>query len=189
MHGVKVPRLALAGVSVLAIFAATSAVAAVSSTAASVMPGGKMVVVKSGHWAKTAWTLSASDTADGHVCLFLTLTAPRAGGSTCLLVRRSPVRAGGPYGVAFVSGYQDVSYDIGAVFSTAHTVKITLSNRSVITTPTIHPPPGLASNLVFFAVERPCAAFETSIVARDATGQVVATWTTSPAGYARHPEC
>jgi hypothetical protein len=189
MRDMRVPRLPLAGISVLALFAAASVTGALAGTGASIMPGGKMVVVKSGHWARIAWTFSASDTADGHVCLFLTLPAQRAGGSSCGLVRRSPTRAGGSYGVAFTSGYQGVSYDIGAVFSTARTVKVTLSNGSVIKTPTIHPPRGLAGNLDFFAVERPCAAFETSIVARDAAGQVVATWTASRARNARHPDC
>ena len=189
MRDVRVSRLALTGVSVLAPFATASGVAAVAGTAQSIMPGGKMVVVKSGHWARIAWTFSASDTADGHVCLFLTLPAQKAGGGSCGLVRRSPIRAGGSYGVAFMSGYQRVSYDIGAVFSTARTVKVTLSNGSVITTSTIHPPRGLASTIDFFAVERPCAAFETSIVARDAAGQVVATWTASRASNARHPDC
>src|SRR5262249_41818063 len=115
MRDVRVPRLALTGVSVLALFAAGSGVAAVAGTSARIMPGGKKVVVQSGHWAKVAWTISASDTADGHVCLYVVLPSQRAGGGFCGLVRRSPIRPGGSYGVAFASGYSGVSYVIGAV--------------------------------------------------------------------------
>jgi hypothetical protein len=165
------------------LITATSGVAAITGTAQRIMPGGQMIVVKSGHWAGMPWTLAASDTADGHVCLFLRQPAQRAGGSFCGLVRRSPIRAGGSYGLAFSSGYSGVSYVIGAVPATARTVEITLSNGSVIATPTISPARGLAGNVDFFsvAVERTCTAYETSIIARDAAGHIVATWTAPPA--------
>jgi hypothetical protein len=179
MRGVRVPRLALLGIAVLALFATTSGVAPLAGTAARIAPGGKMVVVKSGHWAKIAWTVSASDTADGHVCLYLVLPSLRAGAGSCGLVRSSPIRTGGSYGVAFTSGYQGVSYVIGAVPATARTVRITLWNGSVIMTRTITPPRGLASSIDFFAVEPTCRADEKAIVARDATGLTVARWTAS----------
>src|SRR5262249_60213555 len=158
MPDVRMPRRALAGISALVLFGTTSSVAAVAGTAARIAPGGKMVVVKSGHWAKTTWTVSASDTADGHVCLYVVLPSQRAGGGSCGVMRSSPIRAGGSYGVAFTSGYQGVSYVIGAVPATARTVESTLWGGTVINTRTINPPRGLASNIDFFAVERPCKA-------------------------------
>jgi hypothetical protein len=177
--------LALAGISILVLFATSSAVTAVAGRAARIEPGGKMVAVESGHWAKVAWTFSASDTADGHVCLYLVMPSLRAGGEACGLVRRSPFRVGGAYGVAFMSGHEGVSYVIGAVPATARTVKIMLSNGSVITTRTISSPAGLTSNLGFFAAERTCTAEEDAIVARDAAGLTVAKWTASPASRRR----
>jgi hypothetical protein len=177
---VRVPRLTLAGISALMLFAAISSVAAVAGNAEGISPVGPMIVVESGYWANIPWTVSASDTADGHVCLYLVLPAQRAGGSSCSVVRRSPIHAGGSYGLVFSSGHQGVSYVIGAVTSTARTIKITLWNGSIITTRTISPPRGLSSNFGFFAVERTCKSDEKSIVARDAAGLTVARWTAPP---------
>jgi hypothetical protein len=187
MRDVQVARLTLAGISALMLFAAISSVAAVAGNAEGIAPGGPMIVVKSGHWASTPWTLSASDTADGHVCLYLVLPAQKAGGSSCSLVRRSQIRAGGSYGLVFSSGYQGVSYVIGAAPVAARTIKITLWNGSVITTRSISPPRGLSSNFGFFAVERTCKSDEKSIVARDAAGLTVARWAAPPPGRRHGP--
>ena len=187
MRDVRVPRLTLAGISALMLFAAISSVAAVAGSAEGIAPGGPMIVVKSGHWANIPWTLSASDTADGHVCLYLVLPAQRAGASSCSLIRRSPIRVGGSYGLVFSSGYQGVSYVIGAAPATARTIKITLWNGSVITTRTISPTRGLSSNFGFFAVERTCKSDEKSIVARDAAGRTVARWAAPPPGRQHGP--
>jgi hypothetical protein len=173
----------LTGLSVLVLVAATSGVVAVTGTAAGILPGGPMVVVESGRWADVPWTVLASDTSDGQVCLFLRLNG--GGSSLCGVIRRQPIRAGGSYGLVLSSGYSGVSYVIGAVAATARSIKITLWNGSVILTRPISAPRGLAGNIDFFAVRRTCTSTEKSIVAKDASGLTVATWTASPASVRR----
>jgi hypothetical protein len=133
---------------------------------------GQMVVVKKGSWGGVAWTLSATDTPDGHYCVGF--YSGHSGGSGCGSIYPPGQRV--PFGLSFASGSGRLSYVLGPVVSTADTVSITLSNGHVITTKTIEPPKSLLPGIAFYLVEKPCKTVPQTIIGRDSAGQEVAHW-------------
>jgi hypothetical protein len=151
-----------AGVVLASVFAATSVGAATGTVAR-------------GAFATVAWKLSATDSADGHVCITMTLDRRRSGSSGACGSIFGP-DAGRAQGITYLAhtGAPAPDYIVGPVRSRAKVVVIALSNRKTIRTKTIAPPKGMTAKIVFYVAKLPRAARLTSVRGLDAGGRVVA---------------
>jgi hypothetical protein len=156
------------------LFAVVGAVVVVSVLAAlgSAAPVGS---VASGRFGAVPWTLSATDSPDGKVCL--TMTLPRHFGGTgggCGSIFGPG--AGRSQGITYLAhtGNPSPDYIVGPVVAMAKTVLIALSDGKVIRATTIAPRKGLTSKIAFYVAELPCPARPTSVRGVDTAGRTIA---------------
>ena len=130
-------------------------------------------MVASGTFGPVSWRLSATDSADGHFCLTMTLPQ-RHGGSECGSIF-GPT-AGQAHGITYLShtGGPAPDYIAGPVVATAKTVIIALSNGKALRTRTIAPPKGMTTKIAFYVAELPCPVHATSVRGIDGAGRNVA---------------
>jgi hypothetical protein len=143
------------------------------------------VTVARGSWGGHAWTLKAGDTDHGDlggfascVSLVFANTAIRGaagcdGGGGPLSYK--PPAPAPIYGMNLEdNGDACPEVIVGTVVATAREVTITLPSGATVKTATIPPRGGLTKDARFYATQAPCGQRPSSVVARDAAGQVVA---------------
>lgn len=132
------------------------------------------IVVASGAFGTASWTLSATDSPDGHVCL--TMTLPHHGGSASECGTIFGSQAGQARGITFLThtGAPSPNYIVGPVLARARTVTIRLASGTSMTTKTIAPPSGLTSKIRFYAAQLPCPTRPTRVTGFDSAHRVVA---------------
>ena len=132
-------------------------------------------IVAKGTFGTVPWTLAATDSADGQMCLTMTLPQRLGGGSTeCgTIFGHAP---GDPRGITYLahSGAPVPDYIVGPVTARAKTVVIALSTGKTIKTRTIAPPRGMTAKIAFYVTALACPARATSVRGLDASGHVVA---------------
>lgn len=156
------------------LLATGAAVGVVALPAAQGSAAPAKIVVASGVFGTASWTLSASDSPDGHVCLSMTL--PHHGGSASECGAIFGPQAGRAHGITFLAhtGVPLPNYVVGPVLARASTVDIRLSSGKTMTTKTIAPPRRLTSRIRFYAVQLPCPTRPTRVTGFDASHRMVA---------------
>lgn len=137
-----------------------------------------MVTVATGHWGKTAWTLSASES-NGMYCSGASLDGTPLGAG-CTGINQATRAHLLMYGSSW-SALAPTAIVRGMVAARATRVVITLANGQKIRMATIPPPAGLARDIGFFIAPFPCGTYPASAIALDGHGRVVASW--PPAGF------
>lgn len=160
----------------LARRAAVIAVAMVGFVAAPFESYGHTVgyetTIKSGRWHGIRWEFTARTGSDGSYCIDIEV-AGRGSGRSC-----GSIRDPGSRRISYMahSGRPAPNHVLGPVIARARYVHISFFDRPPIRTSTIAPPrtPELARGIRFFVAILPCPATPRRIVARNATGRVVA---------------
>lgn len=155
--------LVLAGAFVLAMFVAVPGWG--SSTGS----------VASGSFGAFAWRLSATDSADGHVCLTMTL-AHHVGDSSSECGSIFGPEAGKADGITYLAhtGAPAPDYLVGPVDARAKVVVIALSTGRTIKTNAVAPPKRMTAKIAFYVAQLPCPARPISVRGLDANSRVVA---------------
>jgi len=154
---------ALAAGVVLALFVAAPGFGASTGT------------VANGTFGTVTWKLSATDSADGHVCITMSLRQRRSDSSAECGSIFGP-EAGRARGITYLAhtGAPAPDYIVGPVTALAKSVVIAFSNRRSIRTQTVAPPKAMIAKIAFYVAKLPCPARPTSVRGLDARGRVVA---------------
>jgi hypothetical protein len=146
-----------------------------SASLAKSQPG--MVKVASGSWNGHSWMLRAIDGSSGSYCTYFSMDG-RLASSGCGTIYPPRARSEMPQGLSWeaTNGNPRGDYVLGLVVATATSVRITLSDGTVINTDTIAPPPGLTRKAAFYAAQKPCGPYPVLIIGQGSTGQIVAFW-------------
>ena len=137
--------------------------------------GASTGTVASGTFGKVAWTLSATDAADGHVCITMTIhQKPTDRSAECGSIFGP--QAGRAHGITYLAhtGAPAPDYIVGPVIARAKSVVIALPNRRTIRTRTVVPPKGMTAKIAFYVAKLPCPTLPTGVRGLDAGGRVVA---------------
>jgi hypothetical protein len=155
----------------------TAAVIAALSSAAPSVASPFAAVVASGVFGGAAWTLSASDSPDGHVCV--TMALPHHGGRASECGSILGPQAGRAHGITYLShvGAPAPNWIVGPVLARAKTVVITLANGDKLTAKTIAAPTPLTAKIGFYAAQLPCPVRPTRVTGFDASHRAVANLT------------
>jgi hypothetical protein len=128
--------------------------------------------IKSGRWHGVNWELRGGAWRDGSYCTAMLING-RENSHGCGNVRQQGgigYSAGGSAG----SGHRLPNYVMGAVLAKAHTVRVEFFDRAPVRLGTIPAPRTLEGGVRFFVAVLPCPAIPRKLIARDATGRVVA---------------
>jgi hypothetical protein len=137
--------------------------------------GASTGTVTSGTFGTFAWKLSATDSADGYVCLTMTLLQhPGDRSSECGSIFGP--QAGRAHGITYLAhtGRPAPDYIVGPVIASAKSVLVALSNRKTIRTRTVGPPNGMTAKIAFYVAKLPCPARLLSVRGLDSGGRTVA---------------
>jgi hypothetical protein len=154
-------------------------------------PVGNVVVVTSGHWQGTPWSLTAFRTGKGTICYAVTVqpATPQPFGSTeaCGPVTATKrisflrslgsghvVLSRGRFGLRGSAARPFPSYIVGATISSISQVTIALGTGGAQRLATVAAPSGLHAPVRFFIAQRPASEGISSLSGTDTQGAVVA---------------
>jgi hypothetical protein len=135
--------------------------------------------IKSGRWHGVNWELRGGAWRDGSYCTAMLING-RENSRGCGNVRQQGGIGAGAGGVG--SGRRLPNYVMGAVVPRARSVRVEFFGRAPVRLSTIPAPRMLEGGVRFFVAVLPCPAKPRKLIARDATGRIVAryTWQQAP---------
>jgi len=124
--------------------------------------------IGTGAWHSIKWELRGGAWQDGSYCTAMLLGGKEVGRACGKVTKRDGI------GYSSAVGRPEPDYVTGAVLTNARSVHVDFFDRAPITVPTIRAPRSLQGGVRFFLKLVPCPATPRKLVARDASGAIVA---------------